>query len=584
MAKVYEKGEVQYFKLPSKYDLIPFLDKQNGLWAITGPLAKIANVLRLSITANPVFAASQVVMDVQGALIFADVKNPVRFIAAVAKDFGKVAAVETYNAARAIIGKPPIIPDLERQMSRIGLAGEIDYVYANPALDALYEAGLRQRRLFGSTTAGAVFHSLQQISHGADLAVRKALYDDAMRTYNDPIMASTKARELINFRRRGSSEVLKNLVPMVPFLNAYIQATDLVYRSVTGKGNIMGRPAKEARKRLLAATTMYAGLAFIYAMANSSDDNEDVEFRQLDERTKNNNWLLPGGIRIRVRGDYGIIKVSVEKAVEWWTRQGKPDELAGKQAFKLWWNAAVDAYGMKGVPVPAALAPLMELMTNYSSFTGRQLIGTYQSKLDASRQITSNTSEIAKTVAEWTRETTGVEVSPIHIDHAIRGYFGTVGATVAMVTDRMLNPDRLDRPIHKTAVLGAFTWDETQRTGPTNETYELAKELDQRKKTYDDLLKYDPAAAEAYLKKHQEELEASAYTNQVLLELGALRARMNYLDSKRGVQEIPEKAQREAEAKALRERELELTSGIREFKKRVDEALKEGRASRSATP
>lgn len=127
-------------------------------------------------------------------------------------------------------------------------------------------------------------------------------------------------------------------------------------------------------------------------------------------------------------------------------------------------------------------------------------------------------------------------------------------------------------------------WDDTQRTGPTNETYELAKELDQRKKTYDDLLKYDPAGAEAYLKKHQEELEASAYTNQILLELGALRARMNYLDSKRGVQEIPEKAQREAEAKALRERELELTSGIREFKKRVDEALKEGRANRSATP
>lgn len=564
--RVYEKGEPVYMSVPSKEYMTPFIDKQNPVWAITPMLSKIANIKRLSITANPGFALGQVLMDVQGALVFADVHSPVRFIKESFTNFGVMSAGEIKNAVRAVLNKPPVPIKMEEEMSRIGLAGEIDYNLRDPAMDALVNAGLRRRTLFGSTTLGAVAHGLQQISHASDIAVRKALYDDSMRHKNDPILASVKARELINFRRSGSSEIMKNLAPMVPFLNAYVQANDVIYRAVIGKGNIMGRPAVEARKRLLGAVSIYAGLAFVYAMSKMDDDDEDTVHRSLASHVRNNNWVFSDGVKIPVRPDMGFLKAGIENAVEWYTRQGKPDEIEGKQAVKNAMIALWEAYSF-GVPIPAALAPLFEIMTNWSSFTGRQLVGTYQGKLDKSQQSTSDTSEAAKSVAQWLQETTGVEVSPVHIDHALKGYFGTVASTVMAATDSIINPDKVDRPLHKMIGLGTLTWDETQRTGSMDEFYDLSNELDKRKATYDRLLKTDAGAAEKYAQTHENELAAASYTHSILVELGKIRQQITILKSKNGVEAIPDKAERENAIKELEAYNREMTSGVRQIRK-----------------
>jgi len=219
------------------------------------------------------------------------------------------------------------------------------------------------------------------------------------------------------------------------------------------------------------------------------------------------------------------------------------------------------------VPVPQALKPVIEAWTNYSFLTGRPLEGIHQKAMLPSMRVTENTSELAKAIANYSRDTFNVEVSPIMIDNSLRGYFGSTAALVTMVTDGLLNPTRTDRPLQKWALFSNYMYDPvgTRRMG---EFYDLREEVGQLQTSLNELAKTDIDAAIAFQEKHQDQLALDSAVNSTLKQLEDTRAYRKYLNGPEGAANMTE-AEREQELLEVKKYEQELVSWVREAKRDI---------------
>jgi hypothetical protein len=408
----------------------------------------------------------------------------------------------------------------------------------------MYDMNIRKRGPVAS-----LIHRLEKITQGSDLAVRKAIYDDEFRKSSDALMSTKKARELINFRNAGASTTLRDMISVVPFLNSTLQSMDILYRAATGTDAPSGL-SKEAAKDMFKKNMMiYAGLTLVYAMAKSGDE----EYEKMNRRMRDGNWILGDGNRIPIRGDMAIVKVAIENAVGYFHRQGTPEEQLASEVVK---TAALYAWSQTGerleaAPIPLAVRPLLEIITNHSFLTGRDLEGTYQKQLLPHAREVSNTSQQSKLMANWAYEQLGLEVSPIMVDQAFNGYFGAVPAVVNMITDHMLNPSAVDRPLNKWLGLSGSAYDETNLTNPTDEFYALREKTIPKLKTLQDLSKTNPEEAQKFYEKNEKDLQLAKPVEHALTQLSKMRAYEKVLKGPEGVKLIPDATERDRQLKEL---------------------------------
>ena len=77
------------------------------------------------------------------------------------------------------------------------------------------------------------------------------------------------------------------------------------------------------------------------------------------------------------------------------------------------------------------IAPLAEAALNRSAFTGRPVVPIYMSQITPGLQTTVNTPEFIADVGEL------LNISPMKIDHVVRGYTGTLGSYAVSLTDSL---------------------------------------------------------------------------------------------------------------------------------------------------
>ena len=539
---LFRNGEKVFYDVPTQYDAAAFVDAPRMIPSYVRHMAKASKLLRLLVTANPAFAVGQVATDIQGALLTSGVKHPLSFAGSVVKNFAQLSWHELKSLGADLTGQDSKMHDMERQFGRTGLHGDVDYNAPSPASTLLYDLNLRKR-----TPVQSIIHRLEKITNGSDLAVRKAVYDYTLKETQDELLANTRARELINFHRRGTSAIVQDLITTVPFLNAAAQGTDLLYRAATGRENAMGVESAAARKMFLQRVTIYAGGALAYAMAKAGDD----EYDKLNRRTRDNNWILGNGVKIPIRGDIAVIKVAIENAVDWQRRKGTKEERQTSEAVLAVLNYAYEQYIGRITPIPIAIKPVVEAAFNHSALTGRELIGTYQQGLLPHMQVGKGTSELAKAMAEYMSKEFNFEVSPIIIDNTLKGYFGTSAAAVMMVTDGMLHPNRPDRPIHQWMALSNFAYDSTQLTNPKDEFYDLRAKVIPIQNTFNELAKSDTTKAREFMQAHKEELALSKGVLTGLKQLSDLRKYRKYLESAEGEKAMPKDTREAQLAKVL---------------------------------
>lgn len=544
---MYVDGEMMYWELPSKYDVLAFKDMNPPKAGWLRNLGKFSNVLRKSVTALPPFALKQVTDDVQRAIMTSGVKNPGALLRMSLSNFGGIALAELRG-----IQHPSV-----KQFGRLGLTGEYDFEAGKPAVSLLKDLGYKKRG-----KVETLLHRLDGITRASDLAVRKAIYDQTLKETGDQLLAQTRAREFINFRRRGASDFVGAMVTTIPFFNAYIQGMDVLYRAASGKDSSSSVGRSQARRMFWGRAATVMMLSSLYALGAGDDE----DYQEMDLRTRDSNWILPGGFKLPVPTELGaLFKVVPERVVEYMRRQGTPEEQTAWEATRTALTYMFEQYVGRTVPVPQAVKPLLEAWTNYSFFTGRELEGIYQKQQDPSMRRAANTSELAIAIANFSRDVVGVDkVSPILVDNALNGYFGSTAGLLVAMTDSLLNPTRVDRPLHKWALVSNYMYDPVG-TRRMTEFYETREKVGRANATLNELMKTDLDRAVAYAEKNADILMLESGVNSTLEHLERTRAYRKYLNSPDGAQDMS-KDQREKELQELRRMEVELTGWLREAK------------------
>jgi hypothetical protein len=164
------------------------------------------------------------------------------------------------------------------------------------------------------------------------------------------------------------------------------------------------------------------------------------------------------------------------------------------------WKALRDA-ALNTIPgggnyavIPQAVKPLVELGLNRNMYTGRAIESETQQKLDPEERYGENTTELAKTISSLLPAALGV--SPLKIEHVVRGYLGGLPIAAASLANEMLSDASMpERKGSQTPLLGGMVADSIGQ-GPLDRAYAKSSAIEQAGNTYDKLIKDGKLAAE----------------------------------------------------------------------------------------
>jgi hypothetical protein len=284
----------------------------------------------------------------------------------------------------------------------------------------------------------------------------------------------------------------------------------------------------------------------------------NAEYEEADDYLKDRAWLLPGGVRIPMPAELGVVfKVLPERVVRYMRREGTDEEQKVMTALSEYFRDSVfNAYSSPNV-TPQLARPIVEWVTNYSFFTGREIVpGSLENK-EPFLQVGSNTSEPARIIGEK------LGLSPMKVDNLIAGVFGMAGSMAMQFTDAILT-DRGDRPLYKMPMLSTFTYDPIGAK-PRTEFYALSDKINRVKTTYDDLAKTDPKAAFEYLdKKNNMELYSAAGWRDARLEqISKIRELKKFVEADKSMSGSDKRQQLDS----LRAMEKQLNQDVRSMAK-----------------
>lgn len=444
----YKDGEREAYLLSDPYYISTFSTIAPVKFGITGSIfAGTAQFVRSTITHMPAFALSQLIQDgTYRAMLLSGVRNPFSVPPKVFKNF--------YNALtrpeEGVLG----------EMARLGITGAYDGMPENAARKVRERLGLEHRNAFKRAWDG-----LEKFSLAADLAARAAIYEQTLKETGDQALAYYRAKEYINFKRQGTNPTIGILRQVIPFLNAYMQGMDILYRTMTGKG--VSTAERQAAMKLFYMTgAKIAALNLIYTMLVSGDD----EYEGVDEFVRNRNYIIPGtGVRIPVAPEVGFFfKVLPEQLYRFVMEEGSGRPQDASAMMDRISNAFVDSFGGTGY-LPAVVKPAIEVATNYSFFLESPIVGAGMQQREAYLQFTENTSELSKMIGA------AANISPAKLDYFIRAYSGMAGAMFLGLTDSLAS-DRLDKPLYKIPQISSFMYDPTGR-GFKSDFYQLREEV-----------------------------------------------------------------------------------------------------------
>ena len=353
-------------------------------------------------------------------------------------------ALPTNVLRKAITLMPPyMLRQIVRDSTQAFIASGAD---ATPVLGALREIGsaagkkLEKRgivggQMFTGTTedislimreivsGGNLFNSsvgkLEALGMEADALTRRAQYNSYIKQGLSEMEATLLALESMNFNKRGASPSIHFANSMIPFFNAQVQGLNVLYRAMFGQITA-GEKARIKQKLITRGAMMFAvSLAYTHAM------QDDEAYKNALPEDKYGNWFvrIPGiaePLRVPIPFELGYIFKALPEAL-YNTIVNKHGKDEAAQAFKAILRNTIP--GGSSYFIPQVFKPGIEVASNFSFFTGRDIVSTKEQLLLPEQQYRDNTTELAKLFG-------GAGISPIKFEALIRGYLGGAGMAV----------------------------------------------------------------------------------------------------------------------------------------------------------
>lgn len=451
---VWQNGEqVVYRTTPEIYDALTNNDAQANRFTIK-IASGIAQTLRTGATISPSFIVRNLLRDTMSATVNSKTGFYLPFVdnvrGAWKLHFDKKFSAEYHASGASMSTYMRADADSSRDLTKELLGHKYDS----------YPVVVKQVRQLISYA----WHKYEKFGNLVEDSTRAGEFRRARNQGLSIDQAGQLAREItLDFSRHGKKGQLVN--KYVPFFNATIQGTDKFIR--TFKDNPM---------RAILSTVIWIILPSLGLWAINHDDDW---YKELDENTKYTNWAipLPGGTHLLIPKpqEVGILFGSGIEAVL--------NQMTGADPHGMKEWARQYAEAMTPSLYPAVVRPLIEWMTNYSFWTGRNLVPASLQKAPSEMQFTSYTSELAKSLGDtWLAK--NIKLSPIAIDNWISGWFGSAGRFVANMLNNPISyvrgnsrPSEPSKYWYEFPVIGSFIRQNGQNSEYINRMYEIQKDM-----------------------------------------------------------------------------------------------------------
>lgn len=537
--RVWRNGKEEFYDMADPM----FVEAFTGLESITIPAWKwastVANILRQSVVLNPLFTVAQIPQDSFAAMFTSGLKPqyalqiPVRAV----KEFAKTLAHRSAT---------------NNELRKYGVVGVRDFTSQMARLDAQVYAGMKA----SPGIIGKLKSFLEHIAMAGDNAVRQATYEAATAQGLSKAEALEKSFEIWNIRRKGTSQSLAIASQVIPFFGAYLAAQNVMLKTITLQST-SPTERNAALGALVGTTASVMTLSLLYAMMNGDDE----DYLKKPAAIRDRMLMVPGtnGFGIPLRSDlFSIPKIITEHMYLMITDKGYEDGRKFRDSIK---NVLGNAFFSPTV-VPQAIKPGLEVLVNYDFFQGRPLIGEYQKRLEKERQFNESTSEISKMMGKF-------GVSPIAVDHLMRGMFGSAGGLIIYMTNPLLHSDpNVDKPTMSARDMlatlpGASSFVSKEKESALKaDFYVLRDEVGKVTNTLSDLKQRSPEKIAEYIADPDvmAKLGVSKAVQGIDRKLGEIRKAMTRISNL--PTSVMDSDEKQKQIKQLRESETEMLKAI----------------------
>jgi len=343
---------------------------------------------------------------------------------------------------------------------------------------------------------------LDRFALQTDTATKAVIYEDGLKKGLSKARAQFRAFESQNLSRRGLSPSMQVLNTLIPFFNSQIQGLDILYRSLTNKMPFAEQ--MEIRRKIVARGMLLMGVSLGYALM--MQDDEDYRKASPEERYGNFFVHIPfvkDPLKIPIPYEVGILFKAVPEMLVDSMHKEMTTYEAARGMGKLIWQNAVPGLSFAGTkPITEAVYGQTEL---------GPIETQHEKTLMATERYRPNTTELAKVAGKATGM---MGISPIMLEHFVRGYTGSLGLAAMHMVDPIFasgqEGEKPSLPASKTPFIGSL-FQTSEGRYLEERAYERMNDVQQAQNTYKDMLKKGQRAnAEAFRERYADLIAAGS--------------------------------------------------------------------------
>ena len=449
---VLEKGKIVSYRTPDNLLIDAMKSLNLSELPFMGILSAPADLLRNLVTKDPGFMMANLMRDSLSAWVTSGQKMTP--IAGTVINFGK--ALTRNSPGFEAMQNAGIIGGYE-------FSANIEQSGFQLEKDLKIKAGKRDDSIL-LRPFKSVWDALETGTTASDAATRALIYERVLADTGNEAEALYRSLEVMNFHRKGNSALIRVLTAAVPFFNARLQGLDLFYRASTGNMNTKDAAAVQRQFWARGMTMMALSTAYWFMVS------DDEEYKKQEQETRDNNWIIPSlGIRIPIPFEVGVLFKVIPERIAAYTF----GDDTGQDLRDSLFRNAMSTFAFN--PIPQTAKPIIEASFNFNTFTWRPIVSTGMEDVAPEFQVGPSTSNVAKQIGQ------ALGLSPMKVDHIIKGYTGTIGMygidTIDMVLDQFGDSPKPTKRFEQLPVIKRFALDEEAR-GYVTQYYQLKDAVD----------------------------------------------------------------------------------------------------------
>ena len=363
-----------------------------------------------------------------------------------------------------------------------------------------------------------VFAAADRYAMRADAATLALVLKNAQENGLSEVEADMMTMESMNFYKRGLSPTLQYASRLIPFFNAQIQGLNVLIKAA--RGNMPFEEQQQIKRKFFNNAMLLMATGLVYAMAMEDDEY----FRNAKPRDKYSNFFLPipgvdEPLKLPIPFEAGYFYSLAVAAVD--AMRAETDGKAQWSALKDLFLGSIPGYSSMGIP--QIVKPVFEVWANKNFLTGAPVESARFQGLDPEARYLATTTELAKQMSK------AVPIlSPIQIEHIVRGYLGVLPLAAAAAANGVFEREgKGEKPEGRASDLPLIGTAFQKKYGGADAevVFREAKEIEQSRNTFNDILKSGRREeALEYRDAHRAELLMAPMAGQYRQVVGRINA------------------------------------------------------------